>query len=254
VIRGGCALPTVPAMTWSSPVTTAGDAIENLHRRMRRRRSCEDRPVVPADLNDFFVASAGVAGALIGLLFVAISVSAERLAKAEVAAQVHRIRAYAALTSFTNALAVSLFALVPDSIALAAVIVAGLGLLFVTASLLSLIRMRAMRLATLRDAAFLVGLAVVFVYQLIDGLDVHAHPGHSGSVETIAVLVIVCFLVGIARAWEVIGGPSIGIGHEVAALVHGDKPARDSAGSTENTASPDGATGTSDPAGGAPPG
>jgi hypothetical protein len=211
--------------------------------------ACEDRAVVPDNMHDFFVASAGVAGALIGLLFVAISVSAERLAKAEAAAQVHRIRAYAALISFTNALTVSLFALIPDSIGLTAVIVAGVGLLFVTASLLSLIRTRDVRLATLRDAVFLVGLAVVFVYQLIAGLDVHAHPGHSGSVETIAILVVVCFLVGIARAWEVIGGPSIGIGHEVAALVHGGKPAGDSAGSAESAGSLDDATRTSGTAG-----
>lgn len=201
--------------------------------------------MVPADIHDFFLASSGVAGALIGLLFVAISVSATRLATAEVSGQLHRIRANAALTSFINALTVSLFALVPgEKIALAATIVGVLGLLFVLASLLSLIRVRHMRWPMARDAAFLAGLGVTFVLQLMSGIDVQHHPGDLGTVNSLAILVIVCFFIGIARAWELIGGPNIGFGHEVVALVRQGEPA--SEGARGASAGAEGAPGAED--------
>jgi hypothetical protein len=175
--------------------------------------------MVPEDIRDFFTASASVAGALIGLLFVAISVAADRLARESAGAQVHRIRAVAALTAFSNALAVSLFSLIPGhKVGLTSVTVAILGLLFVVAVLMSLVRLREIRWPTIRDALFLVGLAVVFVVQLADGLAIIANPAASGDVNTIAVLVVICFFIGIARSWQLIGGPSIGITREVTAL------------------------------------
>jgi hypothetical protein len=183
--------------------------------------------VVPESIHDFFVASASVAGALIGLLFVAISVAGGRLAREKAETQIHRIRASAALTAFTNSLTVALFALVPGhTIGPTAVVVSGVGLAFVAASLLALVRTGLLRRSqvlwgTVRDALFLLGLVVIFVLQLVEGLAIIAHANDADAVDTIAILVIVCFLGGIGRSWELIGGPQFGIGHEVTALVRG---------------------------------
>jgi hypothetical protein len=186
-------------------------------------RAWEDHAVVPETLHDFFLGSAGAAGALIGLLFVAISVSGERLTKEEASSQTLRIRASAALTGFINALVVSLFALIPDGgIGTTSIVVSILGLLFVVASLLSLIRLRHLRWSTARDAFFLVGQSVVFILQLIYGIDLSGPSDDSTAANGIAILVVVCFLIGISRSWELIGGPSIGFTHEVVALVRGD--------------------------------
>jgi len=83
-----------------------------------------------ASAHDLFTTSADVAGALIALLFVAISVSPERILGPD-ASEVHSMRAAAALTAF-NALAVGLFGLVPGfTVGVTAIVVAILGIVFV---------------------------------------------------------------------------------------------------------------------------
>jgi hypothetical protein len=197
------------------------------------RRLGDDAEVISADLHGFFAAAASVAGALIGLLFVAISVAHERLAVQD-AAQAHRVRALAALTSFVNALTVSLFALVPGvGIGWPAAIVAVLGLVFIIASLLSLMRVRRSQPGELRDAAFLAGLVVTFGLQLWFGQRAIVHEHQTSRANSIAVLVIVCFLIGIARSWELIGGPSIGLRGELTAILRARaQPTEDRPGDT----------------------
>jgi hypothetical protein len=189
---------------------------------------CEDHQVVPDSIHDFFLASGSAAGALIGLLFVAISVASERVAREKTGAQLYRVRASVALTAFTNALTVSLFALIPGhKIGPAVTVVAVGGLTFVAAAALWLIRLRQPLWDTLPHVLLLVGLAVVFVFQLVEGVDVITQPGDSGAVNTIAVLVVVCFLIGVARAWALIGGPSIGFVQEVIAFVQSHEHSTD---------------------------
>lgn len=171
--------------------------------------------------HDLFVASASVAGALIGLLFVPISVAHEWLEDDD-APHIHRVGAAAALTAFTNALAVSLFGLIPGQVlGGTAVAVSIAGLLFVIASMLSLfrVRRRGSGWTSARDALFLISLGATFVVQLIGGLDLGAHPASVGDARQIAITVIVCFLIGITRSWVLIGGPSIGLTSELTKLV-----------------------------------
>jgi hypothetical protein len=185
--------------------------------------------VTPDSLHDLFFAAAGVAGALVGLLFVAISVEHDRITARD-ADQVSRVRARSALTAFTNALAVSLWALIPgNGLAISAVAAGTGGVLFVIASVLSVRRMAQVRghqPERIRDVAFLITQLIVFALQILNGVRLLVHPHGLDPAEDIADLVVVCFLIGIYRSWELIGGPDIGLGHELRGLIrHQDEDA-----------------------------
>jgi hypothetical protein len=168
-----------------------------------------------AAAHEFFSAAASVAGALIGLLFVAISVSPERILGPD-ASDVHSVRAAATLTAFTNALSVVLFGLIPGFDAGdAALVIAIVGLLFLGGALLRVLPgWRAGRIHVI-DLTFLVALLVIFVIQLRAGIGLARHPRDKDDLTTICVLVIVCFLIGIERAWELVGGPSVSLHNQL---------------------------------------
>jgi cytochrome c oxidase assembly factor CtaG len=106
-------------------------------------------------------------------------------------------------------------------VASASVAGALIGLLFVVASMLSLwrVRRRGSGWTSARDALFLISLGATFVVQLIGGLELRAESASVGDARQIAITVVVCFLIGIARSWVLIGGPSIGLTSELTKLV-----------------------------------
>ncbi len=178
-----------------------------------------------ATAHEFFAATASVAGALIGLLFVAISVAPERVLGPD-ASEVHGVRAAATLTAFTNALTVSLFGLIPGySVGAASTAVAGVGLMFIVRALIGVAPGWRAKRVRLRDFSFLVGLVVVFVIQLLAAIELDRNRADTGSLQTICILVVVCFLIGIERAWELVGGPRFHLFGTLFSTMHGETDA-----------------------------
>ena len=70
--------------------------------------------MVPLSFHDFFGGCATIAGALIGLLFVAISVSPENLTGATARTD-HQVRAGAAFSALVNTMVIALVALLPGA-------------------------------------------------------------------------------------------------------------------------------------------
>ena len=170
--------------------------------------------VVPDGFITFFATAAAVAGALIGLLFVAISVAPD------LEDQGHRVqtdvRAGIAFSALINALVVSLFALIPGIDLGQTALIVGLVSLS-TCVALAIFLLREGRPGPERRRQFRrLGIqALVFCYQVVAGVQLTRDTHASGDVTTLAVLTIVLFIVGIARAWQLIGARDSGLVTEI---------------------------------------
>jgi len=165
--------------------------------------------MVPDTFTAFFAASAGVAGALIGLLFVAISV-APALADVERRLELD-VRAGVAFSALTDALVVSLIALIPGvSLGVPALVAACAG--FASCLGLGMVLMRGTGVVNRgRQLRLLGAQSLVFVYQFLVALQLRGDPHDQSAVRTLAILTVVFFLVGIARAWQLIGARDTGL-------------------------------------------
>jgi hypothetical protein len=158
--------------------------------------------MVPASYHAFFGDCAEVAGSLIGLLFVAVSLSPEKPGGADSTFQVRAGTAFAVLT---NGLVVSLVALLPGTnLALVCTILSGIGISSCVG--LAVISYRnapaGRRLqALLRVAATF----ALFAVQLVVAATLWSNPHHPGSIGTETTVIVAGFAFAIERAWELVG-------------------------------------------------
>jgi hypothetical protein len=183
--------------------------------------------VVPQDLHEFFTASATVAGALIGLLFVAISVAPEKLSDAYENVE-HQIRAAAAFTALVTTLVVSLFALIPRTDEGETVlIVAGVGLAGTLGLLIFFLRNRNRQEKFQASQMLLIAVSLaLYGLQLVNGILWERSPHDVTFADFQADISIVFFIVAIARAWQLVGARDTGLFTGVAGLARRNREER----------------------------
>ncbi len=182
---------------------------------------------------DLLPAIATSAAALTGLLFVAMTVAARRN-PADRPAVVMQVRAASCILAFTNALAVALFGLVPgNNVGYPAVAVAVIGIFFTAAGARSIFSSHLPRRHVPRQVGLVVALMTAFAFELAGGIDLLLNPYSSGAGQLVGNLLVALLIIGIARAWELIGDRDTGIISSIAILAgHEHPPEGDSSAGT----------------------
>ena len=174
--------------------------------------------VVGGDYKDLFVAIAGASRALTGLLFVALSVTSGREASANPPV-IQQVRAAAALVAFVNALAVSLFGLVPGThLAYPAIVLGFIGVVYTAAAIRSIVTSEATRRQMMGQMGLVLLLLLIFGAEIVARIILLASSATAGAEQIIGYALVTSLLVGVARAWKLVGERGTGLFSSVAEL------------------------------------
>jgi hypothetical protein len=174
--------------------------------------------VVPASFHDFFNACASVAGALIGLLFVALSVSQAKLTGADASAE-HQVRAAAAFSALVNTLVIALSATLPGtSLGDVGVTLGGAGLTTTSGLVIVLYREHQQKVRR-HDVRMLAILLALYGLQLANAVQLDGSPHSVTGISRQGWLAILFFLFGIARSWQLAGARGITLASTVTTVI-----------------------------------
>ncbi len=174
--------------------------------------------MVLGNYRDLFAVIATSAATLTGLLFVAITVS-ESGSKARPPI-IREFRIAAALVAFTNALAVSLFGLVPGTnVGYPAAILGVIGVFFTAAGIRTTVVHPALLEHRRSQLYLIVILLLAFGWELAAGIELLRSPHRTWALDTVGNVLVASLLIGIARAWEIVGEWNTGIVSSVALLI-----------------------------------
>ncbi len=158
--------------------------------------------MVPSGYASYLAASATAAAALIGLLFVAVSVRDDSIF-GQHAMPGGEPLAITAFTGLVNAFVVSLLGLIPHAnIGVAATVMAAL-------SMVTVARLQRRLHSQYRQVLVLTLTLIAYAAQLGIGIDLLARPHDSGQLQNLSYVIFVSLVVSLQRAWSLLKGKHI---------------------------------------------
>ncbi len=180
--------------------------------------------MIPAAFQNFIVASTQASAALIGLLFVAITLAPDRVF-GEQAEAGRQARALSAFTALANIFFISFSMLIPDvNVGLVVTVVGGVSTLQ-TLSLLLLLRHWHSQGVLWRSLFLFLGSLAIYGGEISVGVQLWNGRSNTGALTGILELLLGAFAIGLGRAWEILGAPRMGfVSRLLERLDRGPKP------------------------------
>jgi hypothetical protein len=162
--------------------------------------------MIPSAYTNFLVASTQASAALIGLLFVSVSISPERVfgSRAEAGRQAMALSSFTALA---NVFFVSFSSLIPNVPYGVFVVIAGIIAAGQTLALLALVSSWRRERILIRSLTLFAVSGVVYGYEIAIGVHLISAPSNSGWLTTLLEVLLGGYTIGLARAWELLGAP-----------------------------------------------
>jgi hypothetical protein len=165
--------------------------------------------MVTPDFQPFFSASVAASAALIGLLFVSVSVAPERVFGQQSDA-VRQAQALSAFSALANIFFISLMSLVPDVRFGIVVTVVSIPAVLQTLALVGLARQWRSAGLVARGVFLFLTSAAIYGYEFILGLQLWRVPTNKEALINLLLVLMGAYAIGLGRAWELLGAPRSG--------------------------------------------
>jgi len=190
--------------------------------------------MIPPDFQAFFTASVAASAALIGLLFVSVSIAPERVFGPTAEAS-RQAQALSAFTALANIFFISMASLIPKSPFGVIVTIIALPAVLQTLLLLRLVpHWRQARIVWRGLFLFLVS-AGIYAYEVFLGIELWQSQGANlDALVNVLYVLLGAYAVGLGRAWELLGAPRQGVVATVMDIIgeRMDRTAHDKSAST----------------------